>query len=740
MELSMTFKNDKLVGDFWGGLAAMLVALPSAIAFGVTIYAAIGPAYAGLGALAGILGATALGLVSPALGGTNRLITAPCAPAAAVLSAFAIELVQAGTPAPSIVLMLTALGLVSGVVQLALGFMGIGSLIKYIPFPVVSGYLTGVGLIIIGSQIPKFLGTPGGTVWWRALISPELWQWESAVIGAVTAAVMVLAPLVTRVVPAAILGLLAGVLTYFGLAAMDESLLVVEGNKLIIGPLGGTASSMLHAITGRWQEIGELKLSQIGSLLGTALTLAVLLSIDTLKTAVVLDALTRSRHDSNRELVAQGLGNVASACAGGMPGAGQMGATLVNLASGGQTRVSGVVEGVLSLVAFLALGSFIAWIPVGALAGILMIVGFRMIDRHSLHLLESPWTVLDFIVIVAVVAVAVGYSLIAASGVGIALAMFLFIREQLSSTVIRRKMDGGTRFSKRVRLRQDMAVLEKQGYQSVILELQGGLFFGTKDQLYTALEPELGKRKYILLDMRRVQSVDVTAVHLLQQIRDSLIEREAFLIFSNLSHSLPNGRNIAEFFDQMELTTMTEHVKVFGELDDAVEWVEEQILAEGKGEGAGELPDLPALELKDLELFKGHKEETLIDLEAAMERRTLVKDEKVYSYGDPGNELYLIRKGALRITQPVGTEQGAHHLLTYGRGDFFGGMAFLSQMTRLNDATALEDTELYVLQREQFEVLREEHKRLACTLVEELAKVLAMRLRYADKELMAMQD
>jgi SulP family sulfate permease len=186
--------------------------------------------------------------------------------------------------------------------------MGIGSLIKYIPFPVVSGYLTGVGLIIIGSQIPKFLGVPGGTSWWRALISPELWQWQSAVIGTVTAGVMVCAPLVTRAVPAAILGLLAGVLAYFGLASMDESLLVIEGNKLIIGPLGGTASSMFEAITGRWQEIGELKLSQIGSLLGTAFTLAVLLSIDTLKTAVVLDALTRSRHDSNRELIAQGAG------------------------------------------------------------------------------------------------------------------------------------------------------------------------------------------------------------------------------------------------------------------------------------------------------------------------------------------------------------------------------------------------------------------------------------------------
>jgi SulP family sulfate permease len=183
---------------------------------------------------------------------------------------------------------------------------------------------------------------------------------------------------------------------------------------------------------------------------------------------------------------------------------------------------------------------------------------------------------------------------------------------------------------------------------------------------------------------------------------------------------------------------MTDHVKVFGQLDDAVEWVEDQIL--DQGQGMAPTAEITALELKDLELFKDHKEETLIDLEAALQRRSLVKDEKVYSFGDPGNELYLIRKGAVRITLPSPVEEGGHHSLTYGRGDFFGGMAFLSQMTRLNDATALEDTELFVLQREQFEVLREEHKRLACTLVEELAKVLALRLRYADKELMAMQE
>jgi sulfate permease, SulP family len=738
MELALQFKNDKLVGDFWGGLAAMLVALPSAIAFGVTIYASIGPAYAGLGALAGILGATALGLVAPSLGGTNRLITATCAPAAAVLSAFAIELVHQDIEPVFIVLMLTSLGVVAGLIQLLLGLMRIGSLIKYIPFPVVSGYLTGVGLIIIGSQIPKLLGVFGGQPLWRTLISPEMWQWQSAVIGVVTATVMLGAPLVTRVVPAAILGLLAGVLVYFGLAYfVDESMLVLEGNKLIIGPLGGSASSMFDAVVGRWRDIGELKLSQIGNLLGTALTLAVLLSIDTLKTAVVLDALTRSRHDSNRELVAQGLGNVASACAGGMPGAGQMGATLVNLASGGQTRVSGVIEGVLSLIAFLALGVFIAWIPVAALAGILIVVGLRMIDRHSLQLLESPWTMLDFAVIVAVVVVAIGYSLIAASAVGIALAMFLFIREQLTSTIIRNKLTGSERFSKRLRLAQEMDLLVQRGDRTVILELQGSLFFGTKDQLHAALDPELSKRTYVVLDMRRVQSVDVTAVHLLSQIRDSLIERGAFLIFSSVTHTLPNGRNIADLFDRMELTATTDHVKVFAELDGGLEWIENQVLGEKLAQAAA----LPPLEVYEMEVFRDCKEDSLIALVECLERRSVAKDEKVFSFGEPADRLYLVRKGSVRITTPVPGTEINRYVMTYGRGDLVAGRSFVTRATSFGaDATAMEDTELFVLRRQSFEKLCDEHRRLAFILMEAIARVLAVRLSYADKELLAAQD
>lgn len=733
--LQEMLQKDKLMGDFWGGLAAMLVALPSAIAFGVTIYSAIGPSYASLGAIAGILGATALGLLAPALGGTNRLITAPCAPAAAVLAAFAIESVHQGIPAVVVVLLLTVLGLLTGVIQIFLGRARVGSFIKYIPYPVVSGYLSGVGLIIIGSQLPSLLGAPEMADLWEAVSSPGLWQWQALAVGAVTMGVMLLAPRVTTVVPAAIIGLLAGVLVYFCIALFDRSLLTATGNPMIIGRLPAEASGLFEAITGRWQEIGELKVSQVASLLLPALTLAVLLSIDTLKTCVVLDTLTRSRHDSNRELIAQGAANIASACIGGMPGAGQMGATMVNMSSGGQTRMSGMIEGVLALLAFVLLGSLVAWIPVASLAGILIIVGFRMIDRSSFSLLKSRFTVFDFLVIAAVVATAVTVSLIAASGIGIALAMLLFIREQLASTIIRRKSHGDVVFARRRRSREEMDLLEEHGDQTVILELQGSLFFGTKDQLYRALEPELSKCTYFILDMRRVQGVDISVAQVLNQIRETIAERNGYLVFADLPQRLPNGRNIEKFFRQMNIITAGDHVKVFSSLDDAQVWVEEQIL----GIDNRAALEQPLLELHEMELFRGRKEESLSALEACLEQRSCTAGEKIYSAGDPGDQLFLIRRGTVRMMLPSEEMEG-FHLATYGRGDFFGGLSFLDGHPRGNEAIAQTDTELFVLRREAFEQLGDMHKKLTQNLFEAIAGVLARRLRRGDMELAALRD
>ncbi|MBM3569865.1 MAG: SulP family inorganic anion transporter [Alphaproteobacteria bacterium] len=242
--------SKRWVGEVWGGLAAMLVAVPSSIAFGVTIFSPLGAEYAAYGAVAGILGTVALGLTAPALGGTNRLITAPCAPAAAVMAAFALELSGQGMRPEQAVVMLTATALLCGLMQVGFGAAGLGRLIKYMPYPVVSGYLSGVGLVIVVSQIPRFLGVPKGTEFWTALASPSLWAWQGMIVGGVTAFVMLTAGRVTKLVPAAILGLVAGVAAYFALGLFDRSLWTVNGNALVVGPLGGSDKGLVDAGTG----------------------------------------------------------------------------------------------------------------------------------------------------------------------------------------------------------------------------------------------------------------------------------------------------------------------------------------------------------------------------------------------------------------------------------------------------------------------------------------------------------
>jgi SulP family sulfate permease len=722
-------------GDFWGGLAAMLVALPSAIAFGVTIYSPLGSSHAAQGALAGILGATALGLIAPALGGTRRLITAPCAPAAAVLAAFALEFMRNGDDVYAAMLMLSVLGLAAGLCQIMFGMVRLGRLIVYMPYPVVSGYLSGVGLYIIAGQAPKFLGVPKEMHFWESLAATASWRWQGMLVGAVTIVVMLGAPRVTKLVPAAILGLLAGVAVYFCLGLADPALLALEGNSLVVGSLGSGSAGFTDALAQRWQAIGDIGMNEIGHLAIPTLTLAVLLSIDTLKTCVVLDALTRSRHDSDRELIGQGFGNIASAVIGGIPGAGTMGATLVNISGGAQNRISGVIEGGLSLAAFLALGSVIAWVPVSALAAILIVIGVRMIDRRSFALLMQSSTILDFAVIAAVITTALTVSLIAASGVGIVLAAVLFLREEIGGSIVRRKTYGNENFSKRIRTHEEMEILIEHGSRAVVVELQGSLFFGTINQLYTALEQELKTRDFVILDMRRVQTVDVTAVHMLDQVKDMLAERKGYLIFSQLPKNLPSGRDMQQYFDQVGLVRSESHVRAFGELDEALEWVEDQILDDARCR----LDEQAALALGEIELFRGRKAETLTALEQCMDKRAYKAGERIFSRGEDGDELYLIRRGAVRIVLPISDTQ-SHHLGTFGRGAFFGEMAFLDGEGRSADAIAFTDAELYVLSRERFDQFAEEHKKLAFGLMEGLASVLASRLRYTNAELRALES
>ncbi|MFA6469717.1 MAG: SulP family inorganic anion transporter [Bacteroidota bacterium] len=732
-------ETPSVAGDIWGGLAAMLVALPSSIAFGVLTYSVMGAEHSGAGAMAGMLGAAALGLIAPLFGRTGGLISAPCAPSAAVLSALITGLIAGNTVqklAPEHIFVLLALtALLSSGLQIFYGVIGGGRLIKFIPYPVVSGYLSGVGVLIALGQIPKLFGYAKGTPLFQGLTSPELWKVEGLAVGIVTIVMMALAPRMTKKVPAAILGLLGGIGFYFIIAIFSPSLLTLTGNPLIIGPIQASGS-FFDVVSDRMTSLLSIDLSFFQIIIIPALTLSVLLSIDTLKTCVGLDALTRSRHNSDRELIGQGIGNFASFIVGGMPGAGTMGPTLVNITSGGRTPRSGFIEGIFVILAILLLSQLIAWVPIGALAGILLVIAWRMFDKSMFRLLRYPEGRLDFAVIAGVVLVSITVDLIAASGVGIALAILLFIRDQIRGSVIRRKLYLNQISSKTLRRGVEREILDTQGDQGVFCELQGNLFFGTTDQLFTQLNEDLRKRRFILLDMRRVQSMDYTAAHLFEQMQQQLAERGGQLVFSGMPSGLLDERNFEHYLSQLGVVSDEAGVMISETLDGALEWMEEQIL---DAAGVSKEKEEKLLDAKDFDLFREFDSQTILELSKCLSERSLATGEKVFSQGDVADEIFLVRRGSVRVMLPL--ERGKrHHLATIGAGNFFGELAFLDKGVRSADVEAKVPTDLYILSRARFNEQSRSNPTFGVQVFARLAHAIAIRLRQTDAELRVLEE
>lgn len=725
-------------GDVWGGVAAMLVAFPSAIAFGVVIFTAASPSLAGAGAFAGLVGAAALGITAPLVGRNAAFVTAPCAPAAAVMSGLAAGLAAGGGASMERLLgLLVVAALVSAALQVAYGLLGVGKLIKFIPFQVVSGYLSGVAVIIAVAQLPKFLGVPGNVSLLKALEAPSLWSVPAVVVGSATILATAVAIRLTKKIPAAIVGLAAGVAAYFLLSLALPELRTVEGNKLVIGPIAA-AGSFGEAVAGRLSALRGVTLADLALVAGPAATLSVLLSIDTLKTGVVLDALTRSRHDSNRELLGQGVANVVSALLGGVPGAGSMGPSLINVTSGCRSPWGGVVEGVLVLCGFVALGSLMAWVPIPALAGILLVVAFRMFDFRMFRLLAKKGGRLDFAVIASVIVVAEGVGLIQASVVGVCLSILLFIREQIRETVIARKADLTTIRSTRRRSDEELKILEEKGADGLLVQLKGDLFFGTTDQLLTKLEPDLNTRRLVLLDFRRVESMDYTAAHLLEQMEERLAERGGKLLFSGMPSGLLSQKAIEGYLRELGLVGAdAEHgVQVFETRDSALEFMEEKVL-EAAGWSRGE--SRPPLELSEIAVFQMLGPDATAELSPVVQRRSLAAGEVVFKQGEQGDELFFVRSGRIHIDMPLGADKH-HHLASISRGDYFGEIAFLDREARSANAHAHTAAELFVLKRADFDAVVEKRGKIGSQLFEHLAKTIAQRLRLADVELRTLEE
>ena len=281
--------------------------------------------------------------------------------------------------------------------------------------------------------------------------------------------------------------------------------------------------------------------------------------------------------------------------------------------------------------------------------------------------------------------------------------------------------------------------MHARGGQTAILELQGSLFFGTADQLHGILEPEIKARKFIVLDMHRVQTIDFTVAHLLEQTREMMAKKNGFLVYSRLPTRLPSGRNLGEYVDNTGIAPYKSAARVFDDLDEAKAWIEGRILKDAAGTlketRLVDDPETP-LQLSEIDLFRGRKKETLDALDAHLEKVTFAKGTKLFSRGDSGAHLFFVRKGLMALMLPVGQTR-SRRINTCGRGSFFGEAGFLNGDAHTTDAIALTEVEVFIISRANLDALAELHKKAAFSLMAGLASIVADRVRFLTDELVA---
>jgi SulP family sulfate permease len=700
-------------GDIWGGMAASAVVLPQAMAFGVALYSPAG-FNASQGAIAGLLGAAIMCTVSGFFGGTRGLISAPTGPILVLLGGALTSLSQSGTGNGELLVNLAILMICTGVFQILIGLTGGGKLIKYIPYPVISGFLTGSAILMILSQFTPLSGAGVGESW-------QSWRWLPLATAVVTMIATLAGPRLFSRLPGTIAGLIFGSLVFHVIAMMNPADLPAEwmiGELPKLDTVGlDISGDTLHNL--HWKII-----------VPAALALSILTSLDTLLTSVIADVTTGHRHNANLEMVGQGAGQILSSLSGGMAAAGTTGATIVAVKTGGR-RWPGVFAGITFFVLILLGRDAGSLLPISVLAGIILAVSLHMFDLDILAWLKRPRTRQDAAVALLVTVVTVAYDLMVAVGLGVVIAIVLFIRTQIRASIVHRRSTGQQIRSVRTRSRDERELLNVHGDRIVMYELRGNLFFATADALLENLAADLEKPNYLILHMRRVQQVDLTAIKYLQQIASRLQKNGGVLIFCNIHKGMGIGKRMQKAFKKRTIGETHLHVLTFNGKDEALEFAEDALLGEFNVQSTKFHDTIP---VRDNDLCRDLGEETITDLESVLQSVMLETGETLFAAGDPGDALYLVISGTIDIRLPT-TRHHYKRLASCNPGAFFGELALLKPGPRVAGAVAMHKTELRVLSRGGFEKLTEHHPDTAIQVLHTLARIEVEHLRWSSAEI-----
>jgi SulP family sulfate permease len=543
-------------GDLFGGITAGIVALPLALAFGVS---------SGLGPSAGLYGAIFVSFFAALFGGTNTQISGPTAPMTAVsmvviagiTASYDGDISQA-MPAILIVFLL------AGLMQVGLGFLGLGKYIKYIPYPVVSGFMTAIGVIILVTQILPSLGyypkedielvnkfepyaqeillentlkEESGehlltlddfkqTIITAETITQDQILKESQTLAAknasgVLGALKVLPRALANINWLELLLALGTIIIIFGFKRITTkvpstlvALLVMSGIAVGFGfdyrPIEEIPSGLPIPNFGIFTSFS---LTSITPYIFTALTLALLGAIDSLLTSVVADNMTKTKHQPNKELIGQGIGNSIAAIFGGIPGAGATIRTVVNINAGGKTRLSGMVAGVMLLLVLLALGPIASQIPAAVLAGILITVGIGVMDYKGLKAIPyMPKPEVTIMVVVLVLSSL--WNLVYAVGIGLIIASLMFMKKMGDLTAER----SNVKSLKEENWSDEIEFSEELKENVFIKHIKGPLFFGSTSDFQQLAKQIPDTASTVIIRMGRMQYIDQSGLYAMEDV------------------------------------------------------------------------------------------------------------------------------------------------------------------------------------------------------------------------------
>lgn len=507
LSVMKTYNKDQFIKDIIAGLIVAIIALPLSIALAIS---------SGVSPEQGLYTAIIAGFFISLLGGSRVQIGGPSATFMVVVYGV---VATHGTEG----LLITTI--LAGIILILFGLFKLGSMIKYIPYPITVGFTSGIAVTIFSSQIKDFFGMEIGAVptefidkWVFYFESMDKAQLLPFLIGALALIILIVWPKVNKKIPGSLIAILVTTLLVWLL-------------KVDVQTIGSQYSDLSSSFP--TPSIPTFTWKKVQVLLSPAFTIAFLCSIESLLSAVVSDGMIGSKHRSNMELVAEGVANIASGLFGGMPATGAIARTVANIKNGGRTPIAGIVHALTLLFILLFLMPLVKLIPLATLAAILIMVSYNMSEwRMFKKLLSAPKS--DVIVLLATFFLTVLFDLTLAISVGMVLSSFLFMKRMTDVTDVYGLDKEMNDDSDELELLDDQ-IKEVLSEEILIYEINGPFFFGAAEKFLDSIQSLQGPSKVLIIRLRNVPVIDATAVHTLDLLYDNCVKSNTVLILSEIS-------------------------------------------------------------------------------------------------------------------------------------------------------------------------------------------------------------